>query len=692
MSTFLQYFTGLDKTEALISASVAVAAIIGASKYLSNEGNQKFLEQRKRIQSIEVSKALPGEGPIHRNPLYKDQLLEGFDGNNTLHELFNKQLEKTPNNPCLGTRKRVGNQVEDYTWETYSTVGKRRNNFGSGIVNLTGHKIDEPFAIYSINRSEWIIADLACCAYRWPSVALYDTLGQNAVEFIIKHAELKVVACAGKQLATLLNVSVNCPLLKTIVVMDTITPEQRELAQSKGIKLYTFQEVEESGEKNPQQHDQREPKPEHIYTIMYTSGTTGDPKGVLLSHRNAVAEVAGVRTHDNNLFNGEDVHMSYLPLAHSFERACAYTILSYGARIGFFQGNINELFNDIATLKPTFLIGAPRVWSRLYDKLIMTVNSGSPVKKHLFHWGFASKQKALKTGGSTSFWDKILFSKTKARLGGRVRWIMSGSAPLDPKLGEFLKICFCCNVIEGYGLTENFAGAVVTMLDETQLGHVGRPLGCCEVKLVDVPEMGYSSTNSPQTGEILIRGNNVFKGYFKDAEKTKEAVEADYWFHTGDIGRWNENGTLSIIDRKKNIFKLAQGEYVAVEYLEQVFSRSQFVQQIWVYGSSYKRYLVAVVVPDPDYLALWAKNNNQSGDYKQLCSKPEVNQAILKDIEKVGKEAKLNGFEFIKSIEVVSDPFTTDNDMMTPTFKLRRNNLLKTYQKGIDLMYEKIGE
>jgi long-chain acyl-CoA synthetase len=193
-----------------------------------------------------------------------------------------------------------------------------------------------------------------------------------------------------------------------------------------------------------------------------------------------------------------------------------------------------------------------------------------------------------------------------------VKFILSGSAPLDPRLGEFLKICFGCPVLEGYGLTENAAGALITELDETLLAHVGAPLPHLEVKLQDDADTNYKSSNNPPTGEIMLRGGSVFKGYYKDPEKTKEALDPDGWFHTGDIGRWNPNGTLSIIDRKKNIFKLSQGEYVAVEYLEGVYVQATLVQQIWVYGSSYKRYLVAVVVPGAETVEDWAKSNNVS--------------------------------------------------------------------------------
>jgi len=283
-----------------------------------------------------------------------------------------------------------------------------------------------------------------------------------------------------------------------------------------------------------------------------------------------------------------------------------------------------------------------------------------------------------------------LFSKTKARLGGRVRFILSGSAPLDPKLGEFLKICFCCSIIEGYGLTENAAGASISLLEDTQFGHIGPPLPHLEIKLVDVPEMSYSSKNKPQTGEVMLRGGSVFKGYFKDVEKTKEALEADGWFHTGDVGRWNENGTLSIIDRKKNIFKLAQGEYVAVEYLEGVFKRSKYVAQIWVYGSSFQRYLIAFVHPDQETVGLWAKEQGLQGDLKAWCNNSKVNKLILGDLERVAKEGKLHGFEFIKAVTLAPEPFTVEKDLMTPTFKLRRANLVKYYKKEIDEMYEKI--
>jgi len=510
------------------------------------------------------------------------------------------------------------------------------------------------------------------------------------VEFIINRVELKLIFCSEKQLSNLFSVASKCKSLKILICMDEPLKTQQEQAERLGIQLFSLFEIEDLGKKHPSAPIPS--KAVDIYTIMFTSGTTGDPKGVILTHGNLIAEIAGYSCHNSTvkLIDCNDIHISYLPLAHSIERACAYALIKYGARMGFYQGNINELFNDIALLRPTFLLGVPRVWSRLHDKVLLAVASDSFLKRQMFHLGYAMKRSALHRGKPSPFWDKILFSKTKARLGGRVRWIGSGSAPLQVDLAEFLKIVFCCDVLEGYGLTENASAATLCTLEENEFGHSGAPLACNEIKLVDVPEMSYSTKQSPPTGEILLRGYNIFKGYFKDPEKTKEVLDPDGWFHTGDIGRWNANGTLSIMDRKKNIFKLAQGEYVAVEYLENIYGGSSFVSQIWIYGCSFKRFLVSVIVPEREHLLSWARKNEINGDFNALCRNEAVKKALLEDLSRIARESKLHGFEVLKAVHLVAEPFTVENELVTPTFKLRRQNLLKVFQKEIDEMYEKI--
>jgi len=420
---------------------------------------------------------------------------------------------------------------------------------------------------------------------------------------------------------------------------------------------------------------------------MYTSGTTGVPKGVMLSNGNMVAAVA------NSYFagfdiNSNDCYVSYLPLAHIYEMLVMTVCLHFGASVGFFRGDVNLLVEDIQTLKPTLLFGVPRVFNRIYDKITSTLNANF-TQRTLFNMAYNSKLSQIQsTGDDTApVWNKLLFSKMAALLGGRVRLLVSGSAPLAPNVQDFLRVCFCCKVVQGYGLTETCAVGAASNIDDFTAGHVGAPSVSCEIKLVDVPEMGYTSATKPQRGEICIRGPIVFKGYYKMPEKTAEDLERNGWFHTGDVGEWQPNGVLKIIDRKKNIFKLAQGEYVAAEYLETVFIRSKLVAQIFVYGDSFKNYLVAVVVPDPDQLTQWAASQGIKGDLVTLCKDDRVKKHIYTSLEKVADRAKLKGFEHVKNIHVEPEAWTIDNNLLTPTMKAKRPELTKHYKPVLERLY-----
>eukprot|EP01117_Protostelium_nocturnum_P020817 TRINITY_DN95_c0_g1_i1.p1 TRINITY_DN95_c0_g1~~TRINITY_DN95_c0_g1_i1.p1 ORF type:complete len:683 (+),score=236.38 TRINITY_DN95_c0_g1_i1:88-2136(+) len=676
----------------LVSVGLAILAIFGANAFLASNNRKKIADRASKQQTEQVSPAKPGESAIRRSVVSPKQLLTTYDpAVLTLSDLWDSSVKKFADKDCLGFRPFVEGKAGPYQFVTYKQVNARVVNFASGLSKL-GVKTDANVGIFSVNRLEWMITDLACIYLRCPTVSLYETQGHEAVQYVMVHSEIVALACGSKQVASVLSAFTQKPSahLKTIVTLDgELTPAQREELKKVGLTGYTMAEVEALGAQN--RKEQRElVRPEHIYTIMYTSGTTGNPKGVIQTHSCYTAQVAAIMSHSSINLSREDVHLSYLPLAHVFERVLMYTVFAVGANAGFHQGNINELINDINALRPTYLPGVPRVWSRIRDKIHQTVRSSGALRQKLFEYGYSSKVSALTSGSSTAFWDAIIFSKLKKRVGGRVRFILSAAAPLDPKLNEFLRICFCCEVLEAYGLTESTGGAFATLMEDTTTGHVGTILPHTEVKLIDVPEANFFASEGK--GEVMFRGPCVFKGYFKEPEKTKETIEADGWMHTGDVGRWNSNGTLSIIDRKKSIFKLSQGEYVSAEYLEGIFGRSPFVGQIWVHGSSFNRSLVAVVVPQEEYLQSWAKENNLSGDYKTLVANHKVKESILQDLERVGKEAKIHGFEFVKGVHLTSDPFTVDNDSLTPTFKLRRHNLVKTFEKSVSDMYRSLGE
>jgi len=289
---------------------------------------------------------------------------------------------------------------------------------------------------------------------------------------------------------------------------------------------------------------------------------------------------------------------------------------------------------------------------------------------------------------STSFYNKMVFSKMKSKIGGGMRAIMSGGAPLAPQIAEFLKVCFGCPVIVGYGLTETCAALTTTDYDDPHYRHCGPPVLCAELKLGDVPEMNYFTHSNPPCGEIWARGPNISIGYYKDEARTKEDFDSDGWFHTGDVGRWNKDGTLSIIDRRKNIFKLSQGEYIAAENLEHIYGRSKFVAQIFVYGDSYTPFLVAVIVPEPVCLKEWAEAKTIPFDPASLVQNPELKEAILQDFTNLHKENHLQGFEAIKDIIVSKTDFNPENDLTTPTMKLKRPQLKKAFQDQFVSLYK----
>jgi len=358
--------------------------------------------------------------------------------------------------------------------------------------------------------------------------------------------------------------------------------------------------------------------------------------------------------------------------------------------MGYYQGDVRKLFDDITVLKPTVFVTVPRLLGRLYDKVMEAITVGG-ITQVVFEQAYSAKVDNLRQGYLThTIWDNLVFSKIKGRLGGNVRFIITGSAPLAPNLMDFLRVCFCCPVLEGYGQTETVCAGTRTLLWDTDTGHVGVPMPTIEVKLVDVPEMKYFATDNPPRGEICFRGPTCTSGYFRNPEKTKELIDEHGWLHSGDVGCIFPNGNVRIVDRVKNIFKLSIGEYVAPEKIEQIITQSKYVAQAFVYGESLKASVVAVLVPDAEVLQKWAEENNHpsKGDFPALCQDEVVNKLIFDDMTAVGKKQDLKSFEFPRKIFLSSVPFSVENDIFTPTFKLKRPQAKAAYTEHLAKLYE----
>ncbi|XP_074264987.1 long chain acyl-CoA synthetase 4-like [Silene latifolia] len=655
-------------------------------------------ENSKRfIYEVEPAKpekdGVPSMGAVYRNNYAKDGFPQPPNGMDTCWDIFRISTEKYPNNPMLGHRETVNGKAGKYVWLTYKEVYDTVIKLGNAIRH-TGVGEAGRCGIFGANCPEWVMSMEACNAHGLYCVPLYDTLGAGAVEFIICHAEVTIAFVEEKKISELLKTLQNTSkYLKTLVSFGNVTPEQKEEVEKFGLKIYGWNDFLQLGGDTKYELVKKEKT--DICTIMYTSGTTGDPKGVLLSNESIVTMVIGVISFLDSAkekLRANDVYLSYLPLAHIFDRVIEEAIIAHGGKIGFWRGDIKYLLEDIAALQPTIFCAVPRVLDRIYSGLQEKLRAGSLLKRKLFGFAYSSKFNSMKKGTSHSeaapIFDKIVFNKVKEALGGKVRLILSGAAPLATHVETFLRVVACCYVIQGYGLTETCAGTFASVPNELQmLGTVGPPVPNVDVCLESVPDMGYDALASTPRGEVCIRGKTLFSGYFKREDLTKEVL-VDGWFHTGDVGEWQPDGSLKIIDRKKNIFKLSQGEYVAVENLENIYGLCSAIDSIWVYGNSLQSYLVGVANPNKGALERWAEANDIHEDFESLCVNPKAKEYIREELSKIGKEKKLRGFEIMKAVHLDPIPFDIERDLLTPTYKKKRPQMLKYYQNVVDEMYK----
>ncbi|KAK3524537.1 hypothetical protein QTP70_029847, partial [Hemibagrus guttatus] len=830
------------------------------------------------------------EGGGHRSMLVDKPFTRYYEDTKTLYEAFQRGLHITGDGPFLGSR--LPNQP--YKWLSYQEVITRAEYLGSGLLSQGCQPNSTQFiGVFAQNRPEWIISELACYTYSMVVVPLYDTLGPDAIRYIINTAEISTVICDKPEKAKVLLDNVErqrTPTLKKVILMDPFDIKLVEQGKKCGVHIQALKDVEALGQEHYRKPVPRvfclpvmfaflslnfyfylPPRSEDLSIICFTSGTTGNPKGVMLTHGNIVADFSGFLKATDKVIspNQDDVLISFLPLAHMFERLIEAVVYCHGGRIGFFQGDIRLLSDDMKVLRPTIFPVVPRLLNRMYDKdsthqlyakaekcefhknsitflgyvisqqgvevdpkkhpfstrahsasidcacsdpveprggdtvgpgqqtltidlssyqiicallsafpgldkltipaglleplpiphrpwshmavdfvtdlpssgghnmILLAIDrfskacrlvplkglptametatthtyglpedivldrgpqfmsqiftqANTPVKRWLLNFAAKKKGEEVSSGiiRNDSIWDKIFFSKIQASLGGNLRMVITGAAPTSPTVLSFLRAALGCQVYEAYGQTECTAGCTFTTPGDWTSGHVGAPLPCNLIKLVDVPEKNYFTSKGK--GEVCVKGPNVFKGYLKDPVMTAETLDPEGWLHTGDIGQWLPNGTLKIIDRKKHIFKLAQGEYISPEKIENIYIRSEPVSQLYVHGDSLQSCLVGIVVPDPEVMPSWAQKRGIGGCYDDLCKNVELKKAILDDLVSLGKAGGLHSFEQVKDIYIHNEMFSIENGLLTPTLKAKRPELKEYFKMQIEHLYGNI--
>ena len=492
--------------------------------------------------------------------------------------------------------------------------------------------------------------------------------------------------------------------IKNLIVLDKNEDEPScEELKKLDFNIYTWEEVAKEGEEKGKDIELHLPGPDSIMTINYTSGTTGNPKGAKVSHNSVILNTDVIEMLGLFLKEESDIYLSFLPLAHIMETLIMAVLVSRGIPIGFYNGDAKKLMEDAQILHPTAMCGVPRIFQRVYEGINDQLKKYPAILRKIFYKAMELKMKDLKEKGilTNILWDNIAFKKVREFLGGRMRFMLIGSAPMDGYVLNFLRCALSCEIVEGYGQTEDAAGILLTKTYDPVTGHLGGPGYSTELKLVDVPDLDYKSTDvDPETGkwrprgELCVRGPILFKGYLNLPDKTKEALDEDGWLHSGDVATIipEHGNAFRIIDRVKNMFKLQQGEYIAPEKIENKLSDCKYIEQLFIYGDSLQSYLVGVLYPkQKDVIDFLQKKgiNATKENYKDYFEDPDLIKDILTEIERFSRSNDIKGFEIVKKVYLTKEPFSVENELLTTTLKIRRHIAKKHFMKEIQKMYGK---
>ncbi|KAJ2659324.1 medium-chain fatty acid-CoA ligase faa2 [Coemansia sp. RSA 1200] len=679
------------------------------------------------MQSYKVpSSQVPGHSYILRHPDFKDGTQgQEYKSINTLWDLFQREVTEFPKQEFLGARTfdPANGTMGEYQWTTTTEAGDIVENFGSGLDHIykkfapdcpLATPGQQPLAIYSINRPEWLLAEFAAYRSRRYTVGISDATGVESAEMIINSSDSAVVVCSMDKVPRMLERMRMTPGIKVIVSMDSLACSQptiwtqpfsaatagalRTQATALGVALVDMREVCEMGRQSPT--DEKPPSADDISLVCYTSGTLAAQKGAILKHSASVcasrAAQLSARPGRNNTY------LSFIPTTHCADRYTLYALMFEHVRIGMFAGDLATVIDDFQHLRPTVFLAVPTFLNRLYEKAAAATVLAPGIFGAMARYAYNSKLQTLKSGGGPAHaaWDRILFGRVAQVLGGRVRAIFSGSAPLSPAVQDFFRIALSCSVLQGYGQTETFGGGTLQSTGDPSTGHIGIPMPGVDMRLRSIPNMGFSATSVTRPrGELMIRSACLFSGYLKTPENAEELVDEHGWMATSDIAQFNDDGTVTIIDRIKNCFKTANNLWVASESMEIAYAAHRLVHNIFVYGSPDERDLVAVVSPEREHFMLWAQQHyvadaanpnipTRLPSYEDVCANRAVCRALTEELRRHAAECSLLPDEHVVAVHCDPIPFEHSSaSLYTSTLKLRRNVATEHYRDVLDGLF-----
>ena len=621
---------------------------------------------------------------------------------NTIPELFNRLIDYHigKNHVVLRYVDKASKEWVDVTWPEF----RDRVQAMAGYLYSQGIRPGDRVAILSENRPEWAYTDMATQLLGAVNVSLYTTLPSKEVSYIIHDSGASVfIVSTGIQLKKALQIYDLCPRLDRIVSMVPSRDEALDHldlfddAMSNGQAL--FQEYRDAIKAN-----EAAIKPKDLSVLIYTSGTTGNPKGVMLTHANLCENLKSAL--QRLRFSEGGRHLSFLPLCHSFERLGGYLGTIACGMIISYARSIDTVTRDILDVKPTVLLSVPRLYEKIYNTVAKTVEDGSPTKKKIFVWaqkvGFdynTKRARGQKISGLLSVKNtlaqKLVFSKLKQKLGGAIEFGVSGGAALPKVIGEFF-FSAGITIVEGYGLTETSPVLSITPFTDPRYGAVGHVIPAVTVGIqnVDTGEIigqmlgdNYPSNLTTESGEIVAKGPNIMKGYWNNEEATREAIDPDGWYHTGDIGRFDD-GFLKITDRIKHMIVSAGGKNIYPGPIEEGFKHEPWIDQIMVIGEA-REYLTAIIVPQEDVLRGFAKEEGlDASSIGEILQSEEVKRVFSQIFKSYSRQAAAH--EKIRDFRLLPTAFSVENGMMTPTMKLKRKVIKANFEDVIQEMYAKV--
>ncbi|EAY04705.1 AMP-binding enzyme family protein [Trichomonas vaginalis G3] len=594
----------------------------------------------------------------------------------TMPDLIKTSAGKWPDEPAVGERaKNPDGTMGEYKWLPYRDFYQQVLAFGRGLLEM-GLKRGDHIGIYSSNSIWWETINFGAGSVGICIVPIYDSLGPTAAEFIIEDAGCSVIFTSEYKLPQSIEISHKTGIVKKIVQMSDKVPGQ----SLPNVEFDSCQHVLEMGRNSTQKNEFSLPDDDAI--IMYTSGSTGTPKGCPLTQKNIIAGAASFVQLGVGV-TPDDCYLSFLPLAHIYAVVCELIGFAHGAHIGYTRGVVKYLVEDIQMLKPTAMIVVPRLLNRISEGMKSQIEKKPKWLQYIINKAIDYKANQILNGKPTSWiLDRLIFDNFRQALGGKLRLVVNGGAPIMDNVARFCAAALTPNIIQGYGLTETAAGVLVQEVPLWDTKSVGACGLACEIKLNAVPGTNYDAKGKNPTGEILVRGPNIFKGYYKRPDLTKEAFDEDGWFMTGDVATLNDDMHMTIIDRIKNLVKLCQGEYISLTSLNEIYAFCEKTLFVFVYADPQHDFPVALCVPKKEVVDEWkAKGIND------VVNSKECKDELIKALEDVKDKYHLRGFERIQRVLIDLEEPTIENGLLTPSMKPQYAALKAKYEQKLIALY-----